>query len=690
MIRSMLKRKDGRVDTIIAQSVQEYRPHRINFHGRKQYNQTVYYSADFAVLDTETSHSGEDAGWIYQWAVYAFGDYIYGRRPSELLELFRTWRDYYHLCNNRRILMYIHNMSYDIQYLKHFFRSYDPNTRFFCTDSHTMLIVDMEGIRLCCSYKLTNLSLAKLSADYAKTYEKASGEIDYNIVRYQDQQLSGRDWLYMFSDVASQYDGVRQYLTAMGYKYAADAPYTSTGFARNSSRRASEGSYWNEKFTETALNLNFYNICHQAFIGGQTMASYVYVGDIVSNVGHCDFTSSYPCRQMLDAFPIGKPYEAGCISSFEEYDMITAEDCCVAVFRFTDLGIIPGITAPYIPSSKAIYSKGVLKLNGKVIAADELVIALTELDLKWIRKQYTFETVEISNAILFRKGQLPEWFKAEVMKWYRNKCTLKKEDPTLYMASKALLNSLYGMTATAIVRDQYKCDENLIIVPDHEKSDEKQIEDYYKSRKSFMPYQWGVYTTAYARDALHTLIEMIGYENFLYCDTDSVFYRDGASPRQAIEEYNAGIRARALAAGAYVDEDNILGVATDEGHIKRFKALHAKCYAYEDDTGELHVTIAGVPKKSIKWKDGQPVIMTNAQELGSLENLEDGFTFRHNGGSRVIYLEDEPRIETINSHVTELASAAIIQDIEKTISDTMYTIGENYEILKPDFVKSAE
>jgi predicted RNA binding protein YcfA (HicA-like mRNA interferase family) len=205
-----------------------------------------------------------------------------------------------------------------------------------------------------------------------------------------------------------------------------------------------------------------------------------------------------------------------------------------------------------------------------------------------------------------------------------------------------------------------------------------------------MPYQWGVYTTAYARDALHTLIEKIGYENFLYCDTDSVFYRDCPEARQAIEEYNAGIRARSIAAGAYVDDDNILGIATDEGHIKRFKALHAKCYAYEDDQDQLHVTIAGVPKKSIKWIDGMPVEKTNAQELGSLENLEDGFTFKHNGGSRVIYLEDEPRIETINGHVTELASAAIIQDIEKTISDTMYTVGENYELLHVDFVQTAE
>jgi hypothetical protein len=686
----MLKRKDGRVDTIIAQSVAEYRPHKIYYRGRKQYNQTVYYAEDFVVLDTETSHSGEDAGWIYQWAVYAFGDYIYGRRPSELVELFRTWRDFYHLGKSRRILVYIHNLSYDIQYLKHYCRAYDPDTRFFCVDSHTMLIVDMEGIRLCCSYKLTNLSLAKLSADYAKVYEKASGEIDYNIIRYQDQQLTSKDWLYMFSDVASQYDGVREYLTAMGYKFACDAPYTSTGFARNSSRHASEAAYWHEKFLEGALSLLYYNLAHQCFIGGQTITSYVYAGTIVSGVGHCDFTSSYPARQMLDQFPDGKPFELGAPDNLEELLQVNSMLCTMGVYRFYGLTIKPGVTAPYIPGSKAIYVYNDLRLNGKIIAADELSIALTELDFKWIRRQYTWSRLEVGNMIGFQRKALPAWFKQEVMKWYRNKCTLKKADPTLYMASKALLNSLYGMSATAIVRDQYKTDDDLVIVPDHDKTDEKQIEDFYKSRKSFMPYQWGVYTTAYARDALHTLIEKIGYENFLYCDTDSVFYRDCPEARQAIEEYNAGIRKRSIAAGAYVDDDNILGIATDEGHIKRFKALHAKCYAYEDDQDRLHVTIAGVPKKSIKWIDGMPVEKTNAQELGSLENLEDGFTFKHNGGSRVIYLEDEPRIETINGHFTELASAAIIQDIEKTISDTMYTVGENYELLHVDFVQTAE
>lgn len=684
MIRSMIKRKDGRIDTIIARSVAEYTPNKISFVGRKQYKSTIYYASDFAVLDTETSHIEESCGWVYQWAVYFNNDYIYGRRPSELLELFSKWRNYYRLGETRRILVYVHNLSYDVQYLKHFFKAWDSNARFFCTDPHTILIVDLCGIRICCSYKLTNLSLAKLSADYAKTYAKASGEIDYTVIRYQDTELTSRDWLYMFSDVASQYDGVRAYLTAMGYKYAHDAPYTSTGFVRNTSRRASELEYWRERFLEAALTLAHYLLLHQAFIGGQTICSWMFAGRTVSTVGHVDFTSSYPTRQMLDYFPTGPFFEIGTPEDLEELRSLNNTFCTVGIYRFYNISIRPGVTAPYIPGSKCIFVNNDLRLNGKIIAADECSIALTEIDFKWIEKQYTWDSVEIGNLIGAQRGPLPDWMKSEVMRWYRNKCTLKKADPTLYAASKAMLNSMYGMSATAIVRDQYMVDEDLCIIPDPDKPPEDQIAKFYGSRKSFMPYQWGVWVTAHARDALHTLIEMIGYEQFLYCDTDSVFFRDSPQAREAVADYNQNITARALAAGAYVDE-NILGVATYEPDCKKFRALHAKCYAWTDDHDELHVTIAGIPKKATKWNNGEPVTVTNSQELGDINNLDDGFIFRHCGGSRITYLEDGPRVEVINGHDTELASAAIISDIEKEISSTMWTVSPEMLPVHIDF-----
>lgn len=684
MIRSMVKRKDGKIDTIIAQSVREYKPHKCAWTSKRQAGKTSYYSKDFATLDTETSHYDLD-GWVYQWAVYFNGDYIYGRRPSELIELFHAWKQFYSLGSGRRILIYVHNLSYDMQYLKHYFRQYDENFKAFVIDSHTYLIVDLDGIRICCSYKLTNLSLAKLSADYAGTYEKAVGEIDYSRIRYQDSELTSRDWLYMFSDVASQYDGIHGYLQSMGYETAIKAPYTSTGFVRNTCRKASEAAYWHESFMECALDLETYNLTHQGFIGGQVCSSWMYSGDIVEDVGHCDFTSSYPTQQMDKYFPMGPAFAAGAPESLEDMERLNAMFCTLAIYHFYGLEIRPMITAPYLPGSKAIYLENDIRLNGKIIAADEMAIVLTELDYKWVASQYTWEKVTISNVTCFDRGPLPEWLRGEVMTYYRNKCTLKGKDPGLYNASKALLNSLYGMSATAIIRDQYMLDDDLVIVPDHEQTPEKQIAAFYKSRNSFMPYQYGVWITAHARDALHTLIEMIGYNNFLYCDTDSVFYRDGPGPRAAIAEYNQYIRELSISKGAYVDEKNILGVATDEGHIKRFKALHSKCYAYEDDTGELHVVIAGIPKQTTKFIDGEPVTITSAAELGSLENLTDGFVFKHNGGSRVIYVEDPPREQVINGHKTELASSAIIEDIDKELSDTMYSVGKDYTLLKLEF-----
>ena len=73
--------------------------------------------------------------------------------------------------------------------------------------------------------------------------------------------------------------------------------------------------------------------------------------------------------------------------------------------------------------------------------------------------------------------------------------------------------------------------------------------------------------------------------------------------------------------------------------------------------------------------------MTNAEELKSIDNLEDGFIFRHCGGVRCIYNERVPEVIDINGHITELSSSAIIENIEKEISNTMYTNGVNYECL---------
>ena len=316
-------------------------------------------------------------------------------------------------------------------------------------------------------------------------------------------------------------------------------------------------------------------------------------------------------------------------------------------------------------------------------------IAVTELDYKWIAKHYTAEDMKVSKMMIFKRGKIPDWLKDEVYTYFKNKCTLKELNELLYNKSKAFLNVIYGMTATAILRPEYElnddCEFKLKEYDNKEKSDEGRLNKYYHSYNSFMPYQYACYTTAWARDALFTMIETVGYENFLYCDTDSVFYIETPENKIAMEEYAEHCRQRAIAAGAYVD-NKFLGEPTDEPPLRAFRALHAKCYAMEEynkKTGDydLKVVIAGIPKKSVKWVDGEPVEKSNSEELGSIDNLKDGFKFSHCGGTRCVYNEAPIRTEVINGHKISLASSAVIDNIEKEISDTMWSI-EGINLLK--------
>lgn len=679
MLQSFVKTKEGK-EPITAYLPSELPDFELEFK-TKQRNKRVYlYCTEFATIDTETSHTETEA-WIYQWSVKFHGYYIYGRKPSEIIDLLNILKDRYKLNRLKNIIFYFHNLSYDAQYLKHYFFQYDNKMKILATDAHTYLILDVEGFRFICSWKLSNLPLSLLAKNYGTKYQKAVGEIDYTILRYQDSELTENDWFYMFSDVASQHDGISGLMKAQGYNYAYEMPYTSTGFVRTSCRKASEKAFnWRKNFRRSMLTLEQYKLCKRAFMGGLTICSWKYAGQTVrGNLGHRDFTSSYPTRQMIDYFPKGKPAWYGDIDSEKELEFLLSTYCCVFLLTMYNVEIKDGITAPCIPSSKCIYlSKEHLKLNGKIIQADELTIAITEIDYKWIMRQYEHNGIKVSKMLIFNRGEIPQWLKQKIMLFYENKCKLKHSDPLLYMASKAALNGIYGMSATAIIRNSFKPDDELILTKE-EINEQKQLDKFYNSRNSFMPFQYGIYTTAWARDALLTMIECVGYDNFLYCDTDSVFYIRTEENERKLAEYNENIKQRAIAVGAFVG-DNILGIAADEPEITAFRGLHAKCYAMIEE-GKLKVTIAGITKSAVKWIDGEPVTKTNAEELGDIDNLKDGFIFRHNGGTRAIYIEGTPRIVTIKGHEIETASAVIIENIEKEISDTMFTLGKDYELL---------
>lgn len=748
MIESRVKTKDG-FETVRGYSVSEFEPPMLHFKNLQRNHKITKFATDYICLDTETSKTDVATGWIYQWAICIKQKiFVYGRTPSELMDLLVKLMEHYELSDSKKIVIYIHNAAYDFAYLKLFLMKIDPALDVLAVDNHAVLTVDMIGFRIICSYKLTNLSLAVLSDKYAKKYIKAVGEIDYSIVRYQDSPLNVNDWLYMFSDVASQYDGVKQYLLMNNYKFCADAPFTSTGFVRNACRKASrKDKKWREQFDKMRLDLNQYRICRQAFMGGICICSFKYSNTTMRTIrgqveylntngervtisgslglGHKDFTSSYPARQTMDSMPTGKPMWHGNVDSKAELNMLLKKYHCVFYLELTNVNIKTGVTAPYIPSSKCICSnkerKEMLKINGKVVKANKILIAVTELDFKWIKRQYTADNIRVFNMICFKRGKIPKWLKDEIMYYFTNKCTLKDSDPVLYAKSKNLLNGIYGMTATSIIRPVYKIqlkDDDkhkageifLYKADDQDREDEKALNKYYNSHNSFMPYQYSLYTTAWARDALMTMIEATGdndgyidpknpknddltdvYKNFLYCDTDSVFYIKTIENEKRLAEYERHCIDKATKAGAFVGS-KFLGAPENEPPIRAFRGLHSKCYAMEEYNKksrryELNVVIAGIPKRSIKWLSGNgfvmPYSMSNAEELSSIDKLENGFTFEHCGGTRCVYNnERDIQIMNINGHETEIATSAVIENISKEISDTMWTHGADYSLLE--------
>lgn len=681
---SYVKTREGR-ESIVAHSYNEAPLPVLNFRPLQRNHKIIKYATDFMCLDTETSYDMSfdfERAWVYQWAIRFKSTYIYGRKPSEIIDFLIRVAEHYKLSDKKNIIIFIHNASYDIQYLKYYLHEYDPSMEILATDTHAIIQCKILGFRILCSYRMTNMSLANLSKNYAKKYIKAVGEIDYNIKRYQDSELTSKDWFYMFSDVASQYDGIVEYLKSMGYDNVYECPMTSTGFVRASCRHAShKDDKWRAQFVQSQLDIDTYKLCNQTFMGGVCILSYKYAGQTIRSdrLGHKDFTSSYPARQILDYMPEGAPMKYGDIKSPAELDYVLSTYCCIFVLTLYDVHINKGVTAPYIPSSKCIKLENGLKVNGKVVCADKLIICVCELDFEIIRKQYTVSDFGISELTVFKRGKIPEWLKNEIMLYFNNKCTKKSSDYNEYMRSKALLNSIYGMTATALVRPKFVLNKDMMIESNNldTEAQEKELNKYYRSYNSFMPYQYSIYTTAHARKALFDMIECVGYDNFLYCDTDSVFYIKTEENEKRLAEYTEHCKRRAIEAGAYVD-NKYLGVPEDEAPIRAFRGLHAKCYAMEEMNSEgdyeLQVVVAGIPKKSTKWVDGVPVEKTNAEELGSIDNLEDGFIFSHCGGSRAIYLERGKTIENINGHVTEYASGVIIDSIEKELSDTMWTV----------------
>lgn len=631
----------------------------------KPYNKTRFLR-NIIALDTETTKLNDEILFITDWS-FTIEDYgcIYGHRVQDLITLISDLCDALGTSESARILIFVHNFSYDYMFLRnHLIEAYGVPVWSIATKPHKYVCMQFaNGIEFRDSYILTGRSLEKFCYDMGSETQKQTGAWDYDKFRTPASGRTDQEKFYACADTIALVQALRIFFHQHKCN-PSTVEYTNTGFVRAAGLKASRSDKsWRPKFLKTALDYDVYMLLESAFHGGYTHANRYYISSILHDITSYDFTSSYPARMLYNKFPSGKWIK---FTSCTFDDIIDMED----TFAFTgylflsEVKLDKDCPMPPIAKHKCKVLSNALVDNGRIISADYLVLPFTDPDLLMIRKYYTWGHCAVSNVYYTNKEYLPDWFCKMIMELFRNKTTEKGKDDVLYMLSKGMLNSLYGMTVQKILRDDIKEDfEDNAWKIDKTKSDREKSEEaltaFYSNRKKFLPYQWGVWVTAYAQQELFKLGELCG--NWIYSDTDSV--KGTSWDTEGLKDYNDNVRKTAKERGygtiEYNGKEYTLGVAEFDGNYKEFVTLGSKRYCCRDDTG-LHITVAGVPKIGV-------------EELNNdIKNFRQSMVFKNTNKKAASYIyNDGVQQIKINEEVIEYGCSVRLDDVEYTLDQTV-------------------
>lgn len=674
-----------------------------NFDTSIHRTKTKSYLKMYMCLDTETSNNHDETapvGWIYQWALRLEDTTVVGRKPSELMSVLEKINAVVSKLEHKpKVLCFIHNASYDLEYLKYYLRDTFGQPKMLAIKQHKILTFTVGQIEFRCSYLLANRSLEKWGNDLNIVHKKKVGLIDYDKIRTQSEELTADDWAYMEYDVLSLQECIQKQME-LYHDNTLTIPLTSTGYVRRQCRKHYKESVKNRKaFLQTRLNEHVYKLLLSAFAGAITHGNLHYAGELLEgNIRHRDYNSHYPTQQICKkAFPIGAYHFYGYDVELDELPDLLKANTLLVVFQFENavLKDVRNTAIPYIMSYKVREGRlsetlEIKEDNGRVMGVQgRAELVLTEIDLKWVLKQYDFGKIRLAEVYYSKRGYLPKFLRDTVFEAYKNKSEfkhlknvetdpVKKADYELsLMISKNMLNGIYGCTATRPLRPEVTFDYKLKEWHTREPSDYKSaLDKYYMSYTHFMRFQFGCYTTALARDELLNTVEIIGYNNLIYCDTDSAFYLSTPEVEARLEEQNRKWREEAEREGYFVEcsfgRSYFHSFDDEYEDIEQFKFLHAKCYGYKlRGSEDFKLVIAGVTAYEDATRQ-----FSREQELGNLERLETGFTFERCGGTKAKYTDIEPTTMKYNGEMLEVSSACIITKTTKKLRSELETLEE--------------
>lgn len=171
---------------------------------------------------------------MYIW-MFGIGDLVtYGRTWDEFSAFLRGLNMVLDLSENRRLIVYVHNLPYEWQFIrKHF--SWD---KVFFLEDRKPVKARIGGIEFRCSLKLSGgKSLQNVGKDLQKhKLEKKVGDLDYNLIRTSITPLTEKELGYCEYDIRVLNAYIEEKIEQDG---GIDRiPLTNTGYVREYCRRA--------------------------------------------------------------------------------------------------------------------------------------------------------------------------------------------------------------------------------------------------------------------------------------------------------------------------------------------------------------------------------------------------------------------------------------------------------------------
>lgn len=626
---------------------------------------------DIETSKIPTDGEGHYQAFMYIWQICIEGNVVFGRRWEELQEFMEKVVNAYKLSEGERVVVYVHNLSFEFQFIQDYFEFTDV----FAMASRSILTAKTAHLEFRCSYKLSNMSLAKFIENTPNTlHYKGVDDLDYATVRTPDTQLTEVEYGYCFNDVKGLYECVMELLKEDNI---ATIPLTSTGYVRRDCRKAMNKNKNNRKmFLRSRLTLLQYKLLRECFRGGNTAGDRYLTNLILKKVGSYDLSSSYPFQMIAREYPLGK-WNYGVIPdirTLEEYNM---KYCTIARYTFKNIRLREEKPIPYIPQSKCLALGDDREIyNGRILHADILTISMTNIDYDIVKEQYEYDEIAVEEFHYTRKGLLPKELRDTIMYYFEKKSELKGDEEHYYeyMKSKNKLNSIYGMTVTNILNTEIEYhDGEYTEKKMTEEEMEEALDKYYKNHRSFLNYSWGVFVTAYARRELEDGLNIAGLDT-IYCDTDSVKYI-GNHDRE-FEEYNERLNKECEERGIknYAEVNGkrfYMGIFDKEKGYDEFITLGAKKYAFMQN-GKLGITVSGLSKKK------------GAAELekkGGLRRFQRNEVFYNSGRTIAQYNSEKVHDITVDGCTFSTASNLAIVDTTYTlgITDTMLDIIERLQ-----------